>query len=389
MKKTQSFNEWNSSFNENDTVAADVEVASTTNVEISKDVDTIINSLETLANELSEDLNAMQLDEAEAVDFIKSWIMSIKATNAQRKVNKIKMNSVDLEFAAKKAEGDKKSALKDKSELVKAQSNELQKMVNDRFSGKGSLVDSKLSKAKIEGQLEIIKRTSGMEDDPARKSDLKTKMKELADKYREEEAAIAKLEDDNKDVIEAEKERINKEAENKKSSNTDSNVEDAQAAKDAEDAQAAKDAEDAQAAKDAEDAQAAKDAEDAQAAKDPKVKALEDEIAKLEQELTTAENSPNKNKEGISVLQASIVGKKKSLKTLKDKVQDSLIIRANSNGLNELAVEIGSKLDWQVSEGTALYLKYDEIIKKAEYTNTLNESRYNNLSIKDRFARLL
>jgi len=380
MKKTQSFNEWNSSFNENDTVAADVEVASTTNVEISKDVDTIINSLETLANELSEDLNAMQLDEAEAVDFIKSWIMSIKATNAQRKVNKIKMNSVDLEFAAKKAEGDKKSALKDKSELVKAQSNELQKMVNDRFSGKGSLVDSKLSKAKIEGQLEIIKRTSGMEDDPARKSDLKTKMKELADKYREEEAAIAKLEDDNKDVIEAEKERINKEAENKKSSNTDSN---------AEDAQAAKDAEDAQAAKDAEDAQAAKDAEDAQAAKDPKVKALEDEIAKLEQELTTAENSPNKNKEGISVLQASIVGKKKSLKTLKDKVQDSLIIRANSNGLNELAVEIGSKLDWQVSEGTALYLKYDEIIKKAEYTNTLNESRYNNLSIKDRFARLL
>ena len=362
MKKTQSFNEWNSSFNENDTVAADVEVASTTNVEISKDVDTIINSLETLANELSEDLNAMQLDEAEAVDFIKSWIMSIKATNAQRKVNKIKMNSVDLEFAAKKAEGDKKSALKDKSELVKAQSNELQKMVNDRFSGKGSLVDSKLSKAKIEGQLEIIKRTSGMEDDPARKSDLKTKMKELADKYREEEAAIAKLEDDNKDVIEAEKERINKEAENKKSSNTDSN---------------------------AEDAQAAKDAEDAQAAKDPKVKALEDEIAKLEQELTTAENSPNKNKEGISVLQASIVGKKKSLKTLKDKVQDSLIIRANSNGLNELAVEIGSKLDWQVSEGTALYLKYDEIIKKAEYTNTLNESRYNNLSIKDRFARLL
>jgi chromosome segregation ATPase len=380
MKKTQSFNEWNSSFNENDTIAADVEVASTTNVEISKDVDTIINSLETLANELSEDLNAMQLDEAEAVDFIKSWIMSIKATNAQRKVNKIKMNSVDLEFAAKKAEGDKQSALEDKSELVKAQSNELQKMVNDRFSGKGSLVDSKLSKAKIEGQLEIIKRTSGMEDDPARKSDLKTKMKELADKYREEEAAIAKLEDDNKDVIEAEKERINKEAENKKSSKTDSNPEDTQATKDAEDAQAAKDAE---------DAQAAKDAEDAQAAKDPKVKALEDEIAKLEQELTTAENSPNKNKEGISVLQASIVGKKKSLKTLKDKVQDSLIIRANSNGLNELAVEIGSKLDWQVSEGTALYLKYDEIIKKAEYTNTLNESRYNNLSIKDRFARLL
>jgi predicted nucleic acid-binding Zn-ribbon protein len=116
---------------------------------------------------------------------------------------------------------------------------------------------------------------------------------------------------------------------------------------------------------------------------------LEDEIDNLEQELTNAENSPNKNKEGISVLQASIVGKKKALQNLKDKVQDSLINRANASGLNELATEISSKLDWQVSEGTALYLKYNEIIKKAEYVNTLNESRYDNLSIKDKFARLL
>jgi hypothetical protein len=68
---------------------------------------------------------------------------------------------------------------------------------------------------------------------------------------------------------------------------------------------------------------------------------------------------------------------------------ESLVNRANEIGLNELAIEIESKLDWQLHEGTALHQKYDEIIKKAEYTNTLNESKYQTLSVKDRFSRLL
>jgi hypothetical protein len=399
MKNFTTFKTWYANIKENEVAVA--------TPDISTDVDTIINSLETLANELTEELDSMQIDEAGAVDFIKSWITSIKAVNAQKKVNKIKMNSADLEFAANKAEGDKKSALLDKSDLVKTQALDLQKMVDDRFSGKGAIVDRKMHKTKIEGQLQLIKRSSGMEDNPDKVSDLKSKMKELADKYKEETAAIAELEDKNADVIAQEKEKIRKEAEDRKSGEAQSSkdaeaqsskdAEEAQAAKDAEEAQAAKDAEEAQAAKDAEEAQAAKDAEEAQAAKDaeaepakdPKISSLEDEIDNLEQELTNAENSPNKNKEGISVLQASIVGKKKALQNLKDKVQDSLINRANASGLNELATEISSKLDWQVSEGTALYLKYNEIIKKAEYVNTLNESRYDNLSIKDKFARLL
>jgi hypothetical protein len=291
------------------------------------------------------------------------------------------MNSADLEFAAEKASGDQKKALQDKSTAVKLQAVDLQKMVDDRFSGKGAIVDRKLHKAKIEGQLQLIKRTSGMEDDPNVVSSLKDKMKELADKFKEENAAIADLEDKNKDAIEAEKERIRAEAAAAKESDTTTT-------KDAE-AQSS----DATTSEPAADAEPASDAEtetpEAEPAKDPKVTALEDEIANLEQELTNAENSPNKNKEGISVLQSSIAGKKKSLQTLKDKVQDSLINRANAVGLNELATEIKSKLDWQVSEGTALYIKYNEAIKKSEYANTLNENRYNDLSIKDKFSRLI
>ena len=82
---------------------------------------------------------------------------------------------------------------------------------------------------------------------------------------------------------------------------------------------------------------------------------------------------------------------KKKLETAKQKSTptESLVTRANAAGLNELASEIASKFDWQVSEGTVLHQNYDAIIKKAEYSNTLNESRYQNLSIKDRFSRLL
>jgi len=124
---------------------------------ISGDVDTIINSLETLAKELTEELETEDdiVDEG-AVDFIKSWMTGMKASKSQKKVNKIKMNAVDLEFAAKQATGDKKSALGDKSKLVSTQAEALQKMVNDRFSGKGNYVDSQLHKEKIKGQIEII-----------------------------------------------------------------------------------------------------------------------------------------------------------------------------------------------------------------------------------------
>jgi hypothetical protein len=71
------------------------------------------------------------------------------------------------------------------------------------------------------------------------------------------------------------------------------------------------------------------------------------------------------------------------------KSSESLVNRANAAGLNELATEISSKFDWQVTEGTVLHQKYDAIIKKAEYSNTLNESKYQNFSIKDNFSRLL
>lgn len=225
------FENWFNKVNEEltESPAINTEVASVADVEVDADrsnmigdIDTIMTSLETLASELTEELaiDLEDLNEAGTKDFIKSWIIGIKATKSQEKVNKIKMNASDLEFAADKFEGDKKKSIIAKSEKVKIQAKQLQDMVNDRFNGSGDYVKRKLHKAKIKGQLEIIKRTTGMEDNPGKKSNMVTKMKELSKKYQEENAAIAELEDDNKEVI-ADKKKELKEGPKKKEENTE------------------------------------------------------------------------------------------------------------------------------------------------------------------------
>ncbi|MDC1282343.1 hypothetical protein N8Z10_00155 [bacterium] len=286
MKNLKTFSDFNSHVTEND-LAIDT-VVTTTNDPITSDVDTIINSLETLANELSEDIEQDDDIDEGAGDFIKSWFISKKAAKAQKKINKIKMNSADLDFAAMNAEGDKKKVLMDKSDAVKQQAIELQNLVDDKFAGKGKMVDARMQKEKIKGQLEIIKRTSGMEDDPGKKSDLRTKMGELNNKYAEEQQAIKDLEDKNKEAIDAERKRLQKDQESSQS-----------------------------------------------------------------------------------------------------EVSDSLVTRANALGLNELASEIESKLDWQIIEGTVLRAKYEKVIAKAEADMVLNESRYQINSVKDAFTRLM
>lgn len=71
----------------------------------------------------------------------------------------------------------------------------------------------------------------------------------------------------------------------------------------------------------------------------------------------------------------------------KNEAKESLVARASEAGLNELAEEIATKLDWQIAEGSALRTKYDTIIKKAENDNQLNERLH--VSVKDRFRNLL
>jgi hypothetical protein len=318
----KNFNTWYSSIKESEVNSAEPTVAEPTiatnqKSDIISDVDNIIHSLETLAGELTEELNTISITEDVVTDFVGKWITSIRASKAQKKVNTIKINSIDLEFAAENATGDKKKALKSKSDALKEQAKELQNLVNDRFSGKGNIVDRKLAKAKIEGQLEIIKRTSGMEDKPRKKKDLVARMQQLKNKLKEEESAIAKLEDDNKDEVAAAKKQLKKEEKDKQNSQTQQPT--------------------------------------TESTTTPEIEASQKLLTKTKDALAKAQQ----------------IGDEKEVKKLK-----------------ELINEIEAKESWQIY-GTKLGSLIESEIKKSEYTNTLNESRHQNLSVKDRFSRLM
>ena len=353
------------------------EVATAPTKTLSRDVDTIINSLGTLVKELTEELDSPEFNEVneageEGSSKVWQWIWWMpKARKAQQKVNKIKLNVIDMEQAAEDApDKEQKAKISAKAQMTKDQAHELQALIDDKFNAKGELVAKALHNEKIVGQIASIQRASGLEDDPEKKASYKEKMAELQKKWKEDQLAIKELEpseEDKKAEIEKKKEeqRLAKEKQDKLDA-------------------------DAETAKKKEDNDEEPETTE-EPTKNPKVKELEDEITKLEQDLEAAEKSTDKNKGGIDVLKGAILGKKKALQKLKDKTepQESLINRANEVGLNELATEIGSKLDWQLQEGTTLYQKYDAIIKKTEYSNTLNESKYNNFNIKDNFSRLL
>ena len=241
------------------------------------DVDAIMTSLETLASELKEELNTEELNEADGDAFTKKVIdftvRAPKARMAQSKVNKMKLKIAALHATAAQASGETATKLKTKADAMKAQATELQSMVDDKYSGSGSIVAKALSSEKIKGQLAVLKAGMGEggDNDAAQKQALKLKKR-----LQDEEAALAQLKPK----------------------------------------------------------QAEKPATQTPAA-------------------TTA--------------------------------QESLVSRAVNVNLNELAEEIASKESWQLIEGTALYVKYENQIRKTELSNSLNESH----SIKDKFSKLI
>ena len=397
------------------------------------DVDTIINSLGTLVKELTEELNGPEFNElneadAEGPSKVWQWIWWMpKARKAQQKVNKIKLNVTDMEAAASDApDKDQKAKISAKAGIARDQAGELQKMVDDKYGAKGELVKKALSSEKIAGQIASIKRATGLEDNPEKVASYKEKMAELQVKYKEDQEAIKELEPSQEEK-DAEKKKKEKEAEDAKAAQKklDDDAEAAKKGKSGKDGADATDdktppATDDKTTPSTDDKTTPPDSEEEKnKGKNP------EEIEKLEQAKKTAkeeydalpEDADIKTKATAKIkhLQAQLAlgkAKKDDAETLsgftqeieqetkklkntgqedtdKTPQEESLVIRANAAGLNELASEIASKFDWQVSEGTVLHQKYDAIIKKAEYSNALNESRYQNLSVKDRFSRLL
>ena len=326
------------------------EVANAPTKTLAGDVDTIINSLDTLVKELTEELDSPEFNEVnEAVpkgpSKVWQWIWWMpKARKAQQKVNKIKLNVTDMETAAEDAKDtDQRSKINAKAQIAKEQASELQKMVDDKYGEKGELVKRALHSEKIAGQIASIKRATGLEDDPNKKASYKEKMAELQKKYKEDQAAIAELEP----------------SEDEKTAEIERKKEEKRLAKEKQDKLNA----DAEKAKKKEPVSTdAPEATDAPEDTEPKSEPKSDDKNSKEGKLKRLEDMLAKAKES---------GDEEKIK----KVQD-------------LIDRVSAKESWQL-DGTTLGIMLESEITKLEMSFKLNESKYNNFNIKDNFSRLL
>jgi hypothetical protein len=383
MKTTKTFESWYTMIMEGELATATT-TATTVDTEaptISNDVETIMTSLETLAKELTEELSGEEFDQLNedgvgAPGKVMQWIWWMpKARKAQAKINKIKLNIVDMESAAADApDAQQRARINAKAKLAKDQVPELQKMLHDKFSDKGTLVQKAISSEKLAGQIASIRRATGLEDDPEVKATYKDKMIELQAKYKEDEAAIRQLEPSDEDK-KAEKERRDREAEdNRKRQETL----DADAKKSREDLAKADGKSEKSAEEIEQDKQAALDAE-----------------AKAKGSSTDPADDTKKADPADDTKKADPTDDTKNTKEGKLKRLGELLAKAKESGDEEkvkkvqaLIDKIAAKESWQL-EGTTLGMMLESEITKLEMSFTLNEAKYQNLSVKERFSRLM
>ena len=211
--------------------------------EIIKDVDAILNNLETLSTRIQENINTLKedvksgtelseeveaaleelnsLNEGEINEEGPSKVMDLiwyapKARKAMKKVNKVKNNQVAIELAKDtlpndKENKDKKDKLKAKADAVKKKADDLEKAVRDKFSDRGDIVSKTIQREDIKGKLERIKKQTGMSNDPNKKADLKTQAAEMQKKLDQETEAMKELTDGvDKEEVKQKKGRISR-----------------------------------------------------------------------------------------------------------------------------------------------------------------------------------
>ena len=408
--------------------------------EIINDIDTIMTHLSQLGTQVREELenddvfDVNEAGEETAMSKVKDFLFAPKYRSMQKKVNKMKMNALDIQITADNLSGKadtpekaKKDALTTKKATIDTQIKNLQTAVDDKAKERGSYVQKVLSTEKIKGQMELVKRASGQEDNPKKLKSLKDSMAELQKRFQEEQQAVAALKDkaeptpeeqaaakekEAKEKIEAQTEKLrDKRVELKdkgdefgKSDNPEEAIkkwdlwiqaeqislkiaeleEDDQDKADAE--EQIKNYTEKKAEADLKSNSGKGDAED------PKITAIKDKIKEYEEGIEAIKTKEKKSKEDqdkIEMLTIALAAKKKELEKAQQTPQESLFIDAKELGLNEMAAEIQSKLDWQFENNSTLARKYQTEIAKAKANKLLNESKYTNISVADKFRQLL
>lgn len=405
------------------------------------DIDAIMHSLETLASELTEELQVdEELLEASAVaktagvaglavlgavglgakKFYDWKFVAPKARKAQSGVNKMNVKIAGVENALKNAPKEQKEKIQDKVDAMKSSASDLQTAIDKKYGEKSSIVVSALDAEKKLGKMEVLKVSIG-EATPKQQAEMKDQLKKLKTAVAKDEAAFAQSEPDDESKKELEDAIAKQKAEKKKETEKKrkEEVEDAESEKEHKDKLAKAKGEEVEKKKETpaegsddetttttttttsdstgEDKAAKIEAdiktinnniEDAKKSADAKSKELE----QAERDVKVGKGSDEKiqqlkkaiedEKEDITELK----GKEKSLKAELSKmtVKESLIYRANEVSLLDLATEISEKAEWQL-DNTTLYNKYNTIIKKAEYDSIIKES----LTVQDKFSKLI
>jgi hypothetical protein len=358
---------------------------------IIKDVDSIMSQLATLSAQVKEAADSLEIFEIEELneedaileldmDSVKSagskmadWIFyAPKYRNMQKKINKMKMNALDIQIAidllgGKQEDSAKREALKSKKSNMDSAIKDLQSEVDTKARERGEYIGKVLSSEKIKGKMELVKRASGQEDDPSKKKELADSFKELNKRFAEEQAAIQKLQSKEKEKEAAKKAEEPKKEETK-----------------------------------AEEPKSEEPKKDPATELEADIKAynknIADETASMEKAKSElkSETDPEKiaklkdliqqSKEDIAELKTNVKELKAEFKR-KSSPKESLMFSANELGLNELALEISTKENWQLENNSALYAKYKMEIDRQLSFNKINES--NAISIADKFRMLL
>lgn len=396
------------------TVTVDAPSATaSTKSDIISDVDTIMTSLETLAKELKEELQldeSQQLNELSLSGIGSSVLQYIwtgpRAKKMQSKINKMKLAKVDLKFAADNAKDNRQSTLlSKKEEVLSNQIDSAQDALEDRYKSSGEIVDRMIRSEKLRGELEVAKKTLGMDPSDSEKENIVDRMKKLQQSYNKELQSIQELEPS------AEEKRQAKEALDKKKA-------DEQAARDARE-KARKERESSNDSSSAEQSTNKSKSNDSAPEKEKsedknadKIKQLEadiehynkviqDELASIEknknakkteqdpQEIARLTNLIKNSEDDEKELRKELNNTKTELRKLQDatSAKESLILAATELGLNEMANELESKQEWQFENNSALYSKYKMQIDKALATKKINESTA--ISIADKFKLFL
>lgn len=180
----------------------DVDVAPEAEVDSQKtsiiaDVDNIITSLETLAGQVTESLEE-ELNEVKTGTLVNAFnymVVAPRARKAQKKVNQMRYQIQDMEFAMSNETDDKvKDKLRYKIETSKEQVEQLEDSISDRYDNQSDIAMRARKNEKIKGNIEIAKRATGMNPSDAEKTRLKKRLAKLSDTLEKEEKALKEME---------------------------------------------------------------------------------------------------------------------------------------------------------------------------------------------------